>query len=177
MTKNITVIDENGIITGSTYPKRASGLVKKGRAHWIGENTICLCAHNTEGNKMSDKIYDIIDNQFSKLQDRLDRIDNADMVSISMIKSLTEMQSRSRELDIVEKQLGALNEIMGRETAAPDAKTAYERELTKHKILDVLSEMLGRKSMQESSFEYSIDPGSVSEKPVSDEEITENKAD
>ena len=68
MTKNITVVDENGIPVGSTYPKRAYGLVKKGRAHWIGKDSVCLCAHNTEEIKMPNNIYDVIDNQFSKLQ-------------------------------------------------------------------------------------------------------------
>jgi hypothetical protein len=42
MTKNITVIDEQGREYGATWPKRANGLVKKGRARFVDENTICL---------------------------------------------------------------------------------------------------------------------------------------
>ncbi len=42
MEKNITVVDEQGNIIGTTYPKRAKGLVKKGRARYIGGNAICL---------------------------------------------------------------------------------------------------------------------------------------
>ena len=40
--KNIVVVDEHGTAFESTWPKRANGLVKKGRARWLDERTICL---------------------------------------------------------------------------------------------------------------------------------------
>lgn len=40
--KNITVVDKQGNIYEATYPKRAKGLVKNGRARFISEDTICL---------------------------------------------------------------------------------------------------------------------------------------
>jgi len=40
--KNIIVVDENGTVFESTWLKRANGLVKKGRARWLDEKTICL---------------------------------------------------------------------------------------------------------------------------------------
>ncbi len=40
--KNIIVVDENGNEYEATYPKRAKGLVKTGRARFIDESTICL---------------------------------------------------------------------------------------------------------------------------------------
>ena len=40
--KNIIVVDEQGNEYEATYPKRAKGLVKNGRARFIDENTICL---------------------------------------------------------------------------------------------------------------------------------------
>ena len=54
--KNISVIDEKGNEYEATYPKRAKGLVKKGRARFVDENTICLaCPPNImEDTKMSD---------------------------------------------------------------------------------------------------------------------------
>ena len=42
ITKNIRVIDEQGTEYETTYPKRAKGLVKNGRARFIDEHTICL---------------------------------------------------------------------------------------------------------------------------------------
>ena len=51
--KNIIVVDENGNEYEATYPKRAKGLVKNGRARFIDEHTICLaCPPDT---KLEDK--------------------------------------------------------------------------------------------------------------------------
>lgn len=54
--RTISVIDETGKEYEATYPKRARGLVKKGRARFVDENTICLaCPPNImEDTKMSD---------------------------------------------------------------------------------------------------------------------------
>ncbi len=55
--KNIIVVDENGKEYEATYPKRAKGLVKTGRARFINENTICLACppkNELEDNKMSE---------------------------------------------------------------------------------------------------------------------------
>ncbi len=42
--KLIQVIDDSGKQYEPTHPKRAKGLVKKGRARFIGGDTICLVA-------------------------------------------------------------------------------------------------------------------------------------
>ena len=42
MEKNVYVVDEQGNEYEATYPKRAKGLVKKGRARFIAETKICL---------------------------------------------------------------------------------------------------------------------------------------
>lgn len=54
--KNVIVVDENGNEYEATYPKRAKGLVKNGRARFIDENTICLACppNNTEDKIMSE---------------------------------------------------------------------------------------------------------------------------
>ena len=55
--KNVIVVDEQGNVYEATYPKRAKGLVKSGRARFVGENKICLaCPPNEylEGNKMDE---------------------------------------------------------------------------------------------------------------------------
>ena len=56
ITKNIIVVDEHGHEYEATYPKRAKGLVKNGRARFIDEHTICLACppDNMEDNTMSD---------------------------------------------------------------------------------------------------------------------------
>ena len=46
--KNIRVVDERGNEYEATWPRRARGLVKNGRARFISEDTICLaCPPNT----------------------------------------------------------------------------------------------------------------------------------
>ena len=54
--KNIIVVDEQGNEYEATYPKRAKGLVKNGRARFVGENKICLACppDKSEENKMMD---------------------------------------------------------------------------------------------------------------------------
>ena len=55
MEKNVAVVDEFGNEYEATYPKRAKGLVKNGRARFVDENKICLaCPPNKalEDNKM-----------------------------------------------------------------------------------------------------------------------------
>lgn len=58
MEKNVGVIDENQNDYGATWYKRARGLVKKGRARWISDDTICLTrppdTKNTEEITMTD---------------------------------------------------------------------------------------------------------------------------
>ena len=59
MEKNIIVVDEQGNEIGATYPKRAKGLVKKGRARFTDENKICLACppdKYTEDIKMKNEI-------------------------------------------------------------------------------------------------------------------------
>ena len=51
MEKNVRVIDEQGNEYEATYPKRAKGLVKNGRARFIDEHTICLACPPNELNE------------------------------------------------------------------------------------------------------------------------------
>ncbi len=55
--KNVIVVDEQGNVYEATYPKRAKGLVKNGRARFVDENTICLACppnENLEDEKMEE---------------------------------------------------------------------------------------------------------------------------
>lgn len=66
MTKNekgltVTVLDSNGTAIGKTYPKRAKGLIKKGRAQLVSDNEIrldkvCPTYENTEEIKMDNNV-------------------------------------------------------------------------------------------------------------------------
>lgn len=49
MEKNIEVVDEAGNVYEPTWPKRAKGLVKHGRARFVNENRICLACPAASG--------------------------------------------------------------------------------------------------------------------------------
>lgn len=49
--KFVHVIDANGKVLHDTYAKRAKGLVKKGRAYYVDETSICMiCSMRKEHN-------------------------------------------------------------------------------------------------------------------------------
>lgn len=68
--KTVIVIDEQGNKLESTYPKRAKGLIKNGRARVVDEKTICLVdlpKHKIlEENKMNNNI-NLQDNKEMKI--------------------------------------------------------------------------------------------------------------
>ena len=72
--KNIIVVDEQGNEYEATYPKRAKGLVKNGRARFVDENKICLACppdkileeekmSNNTNNKSEQKVNGITEQQ------------------------------------------------------------------------------------------------------------------
>ena len=85
MEKNVTVLDETGAPRGTTWPKRAEGLVKSGRARRIDGATIAMIAQpqtGKEGNTMSEikefkenKEKDFNDAKNEKLRYVLDQVE------------------------------------------------------------------------------------------------------
>jgi len=65
MEKNVIIIDEFGNETGSTYPKRAEGLVKKGRAEYVSD--FCIRMPNTHVPAVVENKYTMEDKYMSKV--------------------------------------------------------------------------------------------------------------
>lgn len=152
MTKNINVTDKTGKIIGSTYPKRALGLVKKDRAQWINENTICLCArYETEDKKMADNLYDVIDNQLSKMQQQLENSDlqleqltSVNGMILETMTKLKEDENKNSVINAVKEQLDFIKEDLAK-TADIDflgnengKELFLARETTKQRMLDTM---------------------------------------
>ena len=140
MAKNVSVIDENGITQGSTYPKRAAGLVKKGRALWIDDETICLCATKKEERQMN--LYEVFDNQISKMQEQLREADEKEAmpVRIQILKTMETFRAQeagSKLLDMITEQLTSMQEALNAEPPTPENSAA--REVTRQKMLDLLA--------------------------------------
>ena len=147
MTKNVTVVDENGNILESTYPKRAKGLVKKGRAHWVSDSIIRLCAQSKkEEAEMANNIYEILDNQITKMQEQLNDADNewAAGVRIQILKTLEVFRAQeqgAKLISIIETQLNALQESLKTyDTFTPENVLA--RETTNQKIIELLEKLI-----------------------------------
>ena len=98
ITKNVIVIDEQGNEYGVTYPKRARGLVKNGRARFVEGNKICLACppdNFLEENKMEDNritARELLD-QLSKIQEQI----------ISSTMSPQEVEIMMRMISLYEK--------------------------------------------------------------------------
>lgn len=73
--KNIIVVDEYGNELHRTYARRAKGLIKKGRAHFVGDDTICLTdpsgLHEEEQTVNTDLTIREIFTQMTQLQQQL----------------------------------------------------------------------------------------------------------
>ena len=65
MEKNVTIIDETGKKIGSTYPKRAEGLVKKGRAEYVSD--FCIRMPNAHVPAVVDNEITMEDKYMSKV--------------------------------------------------------------------------------------------------------------
>ena len=122
ITKNINVTDEHGNKYEATYPKRAKGLVKNGRARFVDENTICLACPpkiNSEEIKMSE-------NKTNEITETAESADIKTNYTIDYcLKQIEEIRKQSETLnetisntcnaivaDKDENELAQLNEIV-----------------------------------------------------------------
>ena len=95
MAKNISVIDMQGNVYEATYPKRAKGLVKKGRARFVDENTICLACppEQTEERNVSANNFDT---ELSYIYAKIDEIcaeSERLYAAMADLRGMTEAQS------------------------------------------------------------------------------------
>ncbi len=180
MTKNIYVADETEKIIGSTYLKRALGLVKKGRARWVNADTICLCARDeTEDNKMANNIYEVLDNQISKMQEQLRgaEAESAAKVQVEILRTMEKVQAQQRELkliDMIEKQLNSMSEALASEPATTEYAAA--RESTRQEMLKLMSKLMDRPADGGASAAASVaevkTEAEAAEKAEADEAVT-----
>lgn len=152
MTKNINVADNNGNILGNTYPKRAAGLVKKGRARWINAETICLCAQDMEEKTMANNIYEVFDNQITKMQEQIrdDSSETAMPVRMQILKTMEGFMAQERGnkmLNLIQTQLDFLKKDLEKTSDidllhAANGEAFISREETKRKMLELMGKMV-----------------------------------
>ena len=133
--KNVIVVDEQGNEYEATYPKRAKGLVKNGRARFVGENKICLACppdKNLEEENMANNINkNQVFNQITELQKSLESIDKF----LFKIQCVTDSQSYVEQEDGEPITLDYLPDV-AMEKIKTIREIILEREKTINKMLD-----------------------------------------
>ena len=129
------VVDEQGNEYEATYPKRAKGLVKNGRARFVGENKICLvCPPDKpmEEDYMSNNINkNQVFNQIAELQKSLESIDKI----LYKIQCVTDSQSYVEPEEGEPIPLDYLPDV-AMEKIKAIREIVLEREKTINKMLD-----------------------------------------
>lgn len=151
--KNIIVVDEQGNEYEATYPKRAKGLVKNGRARFVSENTICLACPPS---KLEDKNMQNIEN-------------NSDTNKLTMNYVLEQIEKITQQTDYLMEAIEKLgqmpvgngpDDVAGRAKAEALGTVVKCRETTNQQLLkfyerlyDDLKENVPEKSVMMSRFE------------------------
>ena len=137
MNKNIEVVDEAGNVYDPTWPKRAKGLVKHGRARFVDENKICLTCPpdiKTEETHMSNtSIFGEM--TVADILNRINNIINQTGYITSAFESLVQMG------DGDSGDCGSPGNIMGRAKAEAVAEVVRARETTNQQILRLYEKM------------------------------------
>ena len=134
--KNIIVVDEQGNEYEATYPKRAKGLVKNGRARFINENTICLACppmEYLEDNKMENKNTQSVDisyilEQIKAIQEQTEYLNTA-------LDNLAKMSDGNSG------DMGSPGNIQGQAKAQAYADIVKCRETTNQQLLRFYEKM------------------------------------
>lgn len=136
MNKNIEVVDEAGNVYEPTWPKRAKGLVKHGRARFVDENKICLTCPpdmKTEETHMNTNVFGEI-----TVADILNRINNI----VNQTSYIGEACSSLAAMgDGDSGQPGCPGNLMGSAKANAIATVVQCRETTNQQILKLYEKM------------------------------------
>ncbi len=162
--KNIIVVDEQGNEYEATYPKRAKGLVKNGRARFIGENKICLACppqnFETEDIKMSENIdkIEIVQDNNNKPQYTVEYI----------LLQMEEIQKQTSYLNEAIAKLSAMGDgdsgnagspgnILGAEKAKAFGDIVRCRETTNQQMLRMYEKMFDNLTISKQSASLEVD--------------------
>jgi len=128
----VIVVDSQGNEYEATYPKRAKGLVKSGRARFVGENKICLACppnDNLEDNKMSENINKVVTENEKEIS------------ASSILREIANIQKDNSHIFDALKQLESVKsegpgDIGAEEKAKAIANVVKCRETTNQRLID-----------------------------------------
>lgn len=131
MEKNVLVVDQQGNEYEATWPKRAKGLVKSGRARFIADNKICLTRPpdaKKEGTQMSEQSTILSTDYLLK---QIEKIANDTEYLHKAIDALNSIQSADVPGDMT-----------GNAKAEALAAVVRSRETTNQQLLSMYMQML-----------------------------------
>ena len=133
MIKSIEVVDASGNVYHSTYPKRAKGLVKHGRARFVSESRICLSCPpkiDLEDDPMNNTIPTPLEGlTVSNLLEQITAVTNQTDHLSSALRTLLAMNNGDSG------ECGAPGNILGQARAEAIGKIAASREETLRQVL------------------------------------------
>lgn len=131
MPKTIAVVDEQGNTYEATYPKRARGLVKKGRARFVSESMICLVRPpKLEEKRMSNTL------TIEKIFEQLNKIVDSNEFFERALHTLASMTSANIPTDSY-----APGDIAGQARAQAVADICKQRETTNQQLIRFYEKM------------------------------------
>ena len=153
--KNVIVVDEQGNEYEATYPKRAKGLVKNGRARFVAENKICLACppnENLEDKDMSENTTTIENAQETK------------SIEITVEYALAQIEKILADTQHIQEALYALRDVQSKGpgdvgaqgTAMSIANVVKYREETNQQLLAFYREMYNELKIEKANTE--VDP-------------------
>lgn len=143
--KNVIVVDSQGNILEATYPKRAKGLVKNGRARFIDENKICLaCPPNNLEDKTMNNNETMIDMTTGEVIETTNREPKLSVEYI--LTQLEKISSQSAYINdavtkISEMQVSGAGDIGTQEKANAIANIVKSRETTNQRMISLYEKM------------------------------------
>ena len=148
--KNVKVVDEKGNVYEATYPKRAKGLVKNGRARFIDENTICLaCPPDIENENISeDKIMTDINLNANVIENAGNNIEVSSKFNLDYaLRSIEKIRDDTAYLkDTIEalkgmERSGGPGDVAGEAKGRALQKVAESREATNQALIRFYEKM------------------------------------
>lgn len=171
MEKTVQVVDEVGNRYEATFPKRAKGLVKNGRARFIDENTICLArppknTQNSEDMNMTNNNTEHKTNEAKEIV----KTEQVNENKYTLAYALEQIEKISNSTQEISQALSTIASMESEATpcggsADAMAKAAADvvrcRETTNQKLIEFYSKMVD-----------DLKPKSESEKTSRDEFLT-----
>ena len=168
MPKTVKVVDETGKEYEATYFKRAQGLVKKGRARFIDENTICLVCPPNQNDLISEdktmentmKHTDTIETNAPTTEETaflLPETDDPECITLTnqhhinyCLKKIDEIGKETESLVTAIKSIASLDVVVTPNGNNAEAQTDAiaqifgSREITNQKKIDFYRDMIDR---------------------------------